>query len=156
MDFELLFKQELKDLYIATTWTASGGIDQTSQSAYGRAGRALRDQYGFMDEMFQAIGRGELSGPQINARMGLYADSAGAHFERVVNNDLPQLPHVPKDGSTRCLGRCNCTLDWQAVEGGWDVTWQLHAGESCPDCMRRNGKICQIRNGQVINPTVWD
>lgn len=156
MDFELLFKQELKDLYIASTWTAAGNPENTSFADYGRAGRALRDQYGFMHQMFETIGRGELSGPEIKNRLGMYAESSRALFERVVNAGLPQLPHVPGDGSTQCLINCNCTVEWQEVEGGWDVTWHLHAGESCPDCKRRDGKTIRIRGGRIENPDVWD
>lgn len=154
-DFQLMFKQELKDLYIASVWTATGSPKATTAANYGRAGRALRDQYQFMRDFFGEIEAGNKSLPEIKNQMNMYANSSTAIFERIATGDEPQLPYVPGDGSTQCRANCNCTVDWTSVEGGWDVTWQVNPGESCPDCLARNGQVIIIRNNQIVNPGIW-
>lgn len=157
-EFERLFKAEVKDLYIAATWTARG-TTQVSQADYGLAGRRLRDQYGFMHDFFQEIEAGNLTLAEIKARSGLYAKSSGQVLEQIgiSETDLPRLPAYPKDGTTRCLTNCNCTIRKVKVANGWDVYWDLNPGETCPDCKGRADRSpLQVRFGRIVNPEAWD
>lgn len=157
-DFERLFKAELKDNYIAAIWVANGE-PRGSQADYGLAGRRLRDQYQFMHGFFQQIEAGELTLDQIKARAGLYAKSSGQVLEQlgISEDDLPNLPAYPKDGSTQCHTNCNCTTRKERVENGWDVYWELNPGETCPDCRRReNNSPLRVRFGRILNPGDWD
>lgn len=156
-EFEALFKQEIKDVYILSVWTANGETSGT-QAQYGLAGRRLRDQYGFMHDFFQQIEAGELSLAEIKARSNLYANSAGQVLEQlgISEDDLPRLPAYPKDGSTQCLTNCNCTIEKEKVENGWDVYWELNPGETCPDCRRRaNNSPLRVRFGRILNASDW-
>lgn len=157
-DFEGLFKQELKDLYILSVWGVNGETSGT-QAQYGLAGRRLRDQYKFMHGFFQQVEAGELTLAEIKARSKLYANSAGQVLEQlgISEDDLPTLPHYPKDGSTRCVTNCNCTVRKVRVENGWDVYWDLNPGETCPDCRRReNNSPLRVRFGKILNASDWD
>lgn len=157
-DFERLFKQQVKDLYIAAGWTARGSIEATSQADYGRIGRMLRDQYSFTHDFFQEIEQGNLSLAEIKARARLYVESAGQALERIGVDEegLPRLPHYPKDGSTPCLVSDKCTLRKEKVQDGWDIYWELNPAEHCDTCRRRAANSpLRVRFGQVVNPEAW-
>jgi hypothetical protein len=156
-EFERLFKQELKDMYIASVWTSNGATRGT-QAQYGLAGRRLRDQYQFMHGFFQEIEAGNLSAEQIAARGGMYARSSSQVLEQLgaAEPGMPRLPHYPGDGSTSCLSNCNCGLRTVKVEQGYDVFWDLTAAEHCDDCRRRaNGSPLRVRFGRVTNAEAW-
>jgi hypothetical protein len=157
-EFQRLVKLEIKDLYIASTWTATGSPDATTFADYGRAGRRIRDQYAFLADFFDEIEAGDLSLAQIKSRAGMYANSSRQIMEEVANarDGLPQLPFSPGDGSTQCRSNCNCTLRKEQVDGGWDIYWELNPGESCPDCIRRQrNSPLRVRGGRITNPGVW-
>jgi hypothetical protein len=156
-EFERLFKQELKDMYIASVWTANGAT-QGTQAQYGLAGRRLRDQYGFMPGFFKEIEAGQLSIDQIKARAAMYPRSSSQVLEQLGASEpgLPRLPHYPGDGSTECLSNCNCGLRTVKVEQGYDVFWDLTTAEHCDDCRRRaNGSPLRVRFGRVTNSEAW-
>jgi len=156
-DYEMLFKQELKDNYIATVWTARGSTN-VGQRDYGLAGRRLRDQYQFAHGFFKDIEAGKLSLNEIKARSALYARSSRQVLEQVGNDQpgLPRLPHYPADGSTPCKTNDKCTVDVEAVENGFDVFWRLHPAEHCPTCVsRKNGSPLRVRFGVVENAGAW-
>lgn len=156
-EFERLFKQELKDMYIAGVWTANGAASAT-QAQYGLAGRRLRDQYQFMYGFFAEIQAGALSVEQIKARAAMYTRSSSQILEQLGTAEpgMPRLPYYPGDGSTRCLSNCNCSLATEKVEGGYDVYWNMAASEHCDDCRRRaSGSPLRVRFGRVTNAEAW-
>lgn len=156
-EFERLFKLEVKDMYIATVWTANGRTGAT-QAQYGLAGRRLRDQYQFMHGFFQEIQAGALSVEQITARAAMYARSSSQVLEQLgaAEPGMPRLPHYPGDGSTTCLSNCKCSLDTVKVEQGYDIFWRTSAAEHCDDCRRRaNAGALRVRFGRVTNGEVW-
>lgn len=154
-EFELLFKAELKDCYIGTAYVARGSTD-LSQRDYGKIGRRLRDQYGYMHDFFTEISEGKLTPAQIKARANLYAASARQILEEVGNSDdLPLLPHYPGDGSTRCHTNCACGIESEPAENGFDVHWRLNAAEHCGDCVKRSQRVLMVRFGKVVNPEAW-
>lgn len=157
-DYERLFKQQVKDLYIAAAWTARGSVEATTQADYGRVGRMLRDQYGYAHDFFQEIEAGKLSLAEIKARAGLYVESAGQALERIgIEGDgLPRLPHYPKDGSSPCRVNDKCTLRKERVADGWDIYWELNPAEHCEVCRRRAANSpLRVRFGAVVNPEAW-
>lgn len=157
VEFERLFKQELKDMYIAATWTANGRAG-ASQAQYGLAGRRLRDQYQFMFGFFAEIQAGALSPAQIKSRAAMYTASSRQVLEQLGASDagMPRLPAYPGDGSTSCLSNCNCGLRTVKVEQGYDVFWDMSAAEHCDDCRRRaNGSPLRVRFGRVTNGEAW-
>jgi hypothetical protein len=156
-EFEQLFKQELKDMYIASVWTANGRTGAT-QAQYGLAGRRLRDQYAFMHAFFKEIEAGNLSAEQVKARGAMYTRSSSQVLEQLgaAEPGMPRLPAYPGDGSTSCLSNCKCSISPQRVEGGYDIYWNMSAAEHCDDCRRRaNGSPLRVRFGRVTNSEVW-
>lgn len=156
-EFERLFKQELKDMYIASVWIANGEASAT-QAQYGLAGRRLRDQYQFMHAFFQEIERGELSPAQVTSRAAMYVASSRQVLEQLGNQEqgLPLLPAYPGDGSTTCLSNCKCSIDVRKVQQGYDVNWRTSAAEHCDDCRRRADRgPLRVRFGRVTNGEVW-
>ncbi len=157
-DYERLFKQELKDLYIASVWTATGSPEATTQRHYGLAGRRLRDQYGFVSDFFQEVEAGEMTINQIKARGALYARSSRQITEQIggQQDGLPLLPAYPADGSTICKTNDKCTLRTENVQNGFDVFWVLHPAEHCRDCVRRSANSpLRVRFGRVVNAGAW-
>jgi hypothetical protein len=153
-DLEGLFKQEVKDLYIAAAWTARGSVEATSQADYGRVGRMLRDQYGFAGDFLGEIRQGNLSLAQVKARAGLYVSSSRQALEAVgaAQEGMPSLPAMPGDGSSICKAQCHCRWDIVKVAGGFDCTWVVTAGESCATCVGRAGKWnpLRVRFGKIV------
>lgn len=155
--FEQLFKQELKDMYIASVWTANGRVGATP-AQYGLAGRRLRDQYQFMHGFFKEIEAGALSVEQIKSRGAMYARSSSQVLEQLGASEpgMPRLPAYPGDGSTSCLSNCKCSISPEKVEQGYDIYWQTSAAEHCDDCRRRaNRSPLRVRFGRVTNAEVW-
>jgi hypothetical protein len=153
-DFERLFKAEVRDLYVASGWTARGSIEATTYADYGRIGWMLRDQYGYTHEFFQEISQGNLSLEQIKARGRLYVASSRQAAEATAQNaaGMPQLPAQPGDGSTRCRTNCKCGWRIEKVKDGFDCFWELNPAEHCEDCKDRSEKWSplRVRFGQVV------
>ena len=119
-----------------------------TQSDWGRVGRALRDQYAYLHRFGEDIGTRmaearAYSETYIGNRFGMYGDSAQASLRRgevAAQGVVPsELPAMPGDGSTRCLGRCKCSWEFvRAGEGLVDAYWRLGATEQhCEDCILR-------------------
>ncbi len=105
-----------------------------------RIERNIAEQYKFLDkfasDIESAVVREGASLDFIPSRASLYAQSSGAEYwKQALNVDLPA---VPRDGSTQCLGNCQCQWDLQCADDGIVLaTWLLESGESCPDCKVR-------------------
>ena len=89
-----------------------------------------------------AAARGEMSEAAIKTRAELYALSTQATYHAARWGDW-ELPFVPCDGSSECLGRCRCSASVADNGDGSGVyTWTLGAGESerhCGTCPGRAG-----------------
>lgn len=87
-----------------------------------------------------------------NARAALYAQGIGQSYWKGATKMLP-LPAMPRDGTTACLGNCQCS--WSIVEldgeGNYDCTWTMSAAEHCQGCKQRaqDWAPLRIRNGRL-------
>jgi len=144
-DWQGLMRDEIKKQYINQYLVGRGGLNQMTQRDWGIIGRALRDQYRFLDGFAADVAAGKLSPAQIQARARMYVDAAHVALERgrAEAFGMPTLPAYPGDGQTQCLTNCRCNWDIQEVRDedgnviGWNATWVLdpHKQEvHCPDC----------------------
>jgi len=148
LEWRTEMRQAVKDLHVMALVISRGGEQgNVTQSEWGRVGRYLRDQYGYLDNFaHQLQQRAEMatlglanlqSQGYIATRSSLYGGNALASFWRGVTYGL--LPQVPGDGKTRCKTNCGCRLE---IEAGDTpdillVTWVMDpALENCEDCTR--------------------
>jgi len=141
-------KQAVKDLHISSLVISKGGErDSITFSEWGRVGRELRDQYGYLRKYaeqveqrvhMEAMGlENAYSLKYLQARSGLYSGNANATFWRGVTYNL--LPQVPGDGKTACKMNCGCLLRVEAGDTAntLHVYWVVNpALENCEDCIR--------------------
>jgi len=80
-DWQAQAARKLKSLHLASHAAARGGFGQLTAADYGRVGSTLRFVYGRLERFAGAAARGELSGPQIEARAALYSSHAAATHE---------------------------------------------------------------------------
>lgn len=113
-----------------------------------RIERDIERQYEFLDNFAADIEKAVLrEGASLNfipARAALYAQSSSAEYWRQATD--VDLPNVPGDGSTQCLGNCTCSIRLEceydaigsvvAVLAFWELD-PLHEENHCPDCPRR-------------------
>lgn len=117
------------------TGQESSEIDAAGQK------RVLADvvkQLGFLDNFTLEI-QGEREFQRgWNARAAMYADAVGMSYY-AGKFKMWALPALPRDGSTQCLSRCNCSWDVQelAGDGNADAYWRLGPSESCQTCLER-------------------
>jgi hypothetical protein len=112
----------------------------------------LQAQLEFLQSWRDGLDAGTLDGEAIRRRSRMYLDNAQASLQESKTQALGFiLPAYPKDGSTQCLGNCRCRWDIRAVEGGYDCTWRIRPGETCPTCDARSllWNPIQVRNGIV-------
>lgn len=145
-EWVMAMRQEIKTQYINQYVMARGGLGNMTQADYGRVGRMLRTQYGYLNEFGAAMTNNpQWSERYIAARSQLYLNSSTQAYE-VANQmarGLPPLPAYPGDGKTVCLSNCNCYWDIREDEEAWYCTWMLTASEHCPDC---------VDNSRMYNP----
>jgi hypothetical protein len=83
-----------------------------------------------------------MSEAAIKARSALYAGAVRATYALARWGDW-ELPWVPGDGSSECLGNCRCSASVKDNEDGTGVyTWVLGAGAAerhCTTCPTRAG-----------------
>ncbi len=81
-----------------------------------------------------------------NARAAMYAEQVGASAY-AGKFKMWALPAMPRDGSTQCLSRCNCSWDVQELEGDGnaDAYWRLGPSESCQTCLERAQQWSPLR-----------
>lgn len=80
--WERAFALQLKDLHLQEAALARGGWQNMTQADFGRVGRLLRDQYGFLHDFAQDIATGEYSSEKTLWRAGLYASSGREAYWR--------------------------------------------------------------------------
>lgn len=81
-----------------------------------------------------------------NARAAMYADAVGASYYAGAFK-MWALPALPRDGSTQCLSRCNCSWDVQELEGegNADAYWRVGPTEHCQTCLERAKQWAPIK-----------
>jgi hypothetical protein len=119
-------------------YMAGAGTTELEQSDQRRLMQDLRAQLGFLDNFTVEIQAADEFQKGWNARARMYADAVGmSHYRGQFR--MWALPAVPRDGSTQCLSRCNCS--WEIVElegeGNADAYWRLGPSESCQTCVER-------------------
>jgi hypothetical protein len=87
-------------------------------------------------------------------RAALYAMAVKQDFWTGRTRFLP-LPAMPGDGTTQCLGNCNChwQIEWiDEAAGDADAYWIMTAGEHCQTCAVRAAEWApyRIRQGFVV------
>ncbi len=114
----------VKQAHIDLAVLGRGGRSQMTPTDWGRVGREIRDQYGYLGRFADATP--ELSEAQSAARSGMYVEAATQSYERAnaAAQGVPELPAYPGDGES-CLGgvMCRCAWDIQETEDGWECTW---------------------------------
>jgi hypothetical protein len=139
-EWQTIVRQELKDSYIQQYVLGKGGLEQMAAADWGSIGGMLAEQYRYLDAFAAEIAAGNLSAAQIEARLGMYFESANEAYERANARayGVPELPDYPGSGNTVCLTRCGCHWEFAETEGGWNCYWRLDpAKENCPDCQER-------------------
>lgn len=111
--------------------------------------RLLKDvsvQLGFLDNFTVEIQAAAEFQKGWNARAAMYAEQTGASYYSGTFK-MWALPAMPRDGSTQCLSRCNCSWDVQELdgEGNADAYWRLGPSESCQQCIERAQQWSPLR-----------
>lgn len=131
-------RQVVKDVHGAEYAFGRGGLRAMESRDWGIIGRTVRDEYGHLQDFAREVERGGLSTAQISARGALYTEAGSATMERgrTEARGMPPLDQYPGDGQTECQRQCNCSLDIEPVDAGWEVTWQIgnSPSGSCGDC----------------------
>lgn len=141
--FVLGMRQQVKDAYINQYLLAGGGRNAMTPADWGRIGREIRDQYGFLDKFAVDIQQGKLTAAQIQARSNQYINGSTQMFERsnALARGLPDLPQYPADGNQDCHSNCKCNWDIQDRGTSWECVWVLDAAaEHCDTCIENAGK----------------
>lgn len=141
-DWQLQMRNEMRAMHNAAAMVAKGGREQMTPADWGRVGRELRDQYGYLDKWAAQIANGEapLDG-RANVRAKLYGQAARGTYEqerRAVaadkgNDEEMRILHakesckgcisfagywaplgaLPKIGSQDCTTNCLCTFEYR-------------------------------------------
>lgn len=131
-------RQVVKDVHGAEYAFGRGGLHAMESRDWGIIGHTVRDEYGHLQDFAREVEQGGLSTAQINARGALYTEAGSATMERgrTEARGMPRLDQYPGDGGTECQRQCNCSLDIEPVEDGWEITWQIgnSPSGSCADC----------------------
>lgn len=114
--WERAVRMELKHIHLYSATLAKGGSMQLSQADFGRIGRELRDQYGFLREFADQIASGKqpVDG-RLTSRARLYAQSGRATFHLTERAEMERR--------------------------GWDLEENvLAASEHCGGCLEETAK----------------
>lgn len=138
----------LSYLHQAVAGTRDDDERELTQADYRRMETAIGKQYeyldGFMDDITAAVEKKGASLDFIPNRAALYAKAAEAEYWKQATN--VDLPAIPRDGSTQCLGNCQCSWDLSCNDdGSVDATWVLGEADHCPDCVQRSQEWNPLR-----------
>ncbi|MEO8608901.1 MAG: hypothetical protein ABI690_13500 [Chloroflexota bacterium] len=154
-DWEQLLRQEIKATFIQEAIVGRGGRASMTPSDWGTVGRALRDQYAYLDGFRQDIEDGLLSEAQIRARSHLYFLASKAAFERgqaaAWGIDLPGYPTV----DTICQTGDKCYWNIRRIDDRTVLaSWVRTAAESCATCLQRADDWAELEyvNGVLKTP----
>lgn len=114
--FQRAMMEQLKNLHLATAVLGAGGWDQANARLYGRVGRKLRDEYGYLNRFVRQIDAGELSAKQIVERAKLYADNGYGQYWSERDRGMRRA-NVNEERLRTESGACNICLNAEAQ--GW-------------------------------------
>ena len=101
--------------------------------------RAVDAQLKYLQGFVADVRAGRLSEAQIAARAELYAGATRGTYYAARWGEW-ELPWVPGDGSSECLGRCRCSASVVDSGAGSGVyTWVLGGEQHCTTCPARAG-----------------
>jgi hypothetical protein len=112
-------QQTIKVSQLAASVLAHGGAEQMTFSHYGSAGRAIRDQYGYLRNFADDVanGRQPLNGG-LTARAGQYGQVARIAFEREYGRDQQQRGYQ-FERNVLGAARDHCSLCPELSARGW-------------------------------------
>lgn len=133
-DFAAEMRKIVKIVHVAQFELGKGGRNAITATDRGIIGRALRDQYAFLDsfqrDIEAAVKAGTVNGEQIANRAALYVEDGVAMHERAAAEargvELP--PESPP-----VHNRCRCSWRW-SIEDGKHVAYWVLGDAPCPQC----------------------
>lgn len=142
-DWQITMREELRQMHALQVVVGAGGqADQVHANDWLRLGAELQKQDRYLENFAHDIVNNGMSGDAIASRAALYARGTQASFYREASPVT--LPAEPRDGSTPCLGNCDC--EWDIAFEYDDVgnpiavlaTWKLGSTEKhCDVCPAR-------------------
>lgn len=149
------WRREFEKLIIehhAAAYFSGQGANGLTPTGDRVLGQALEKQIDYLAGFAEQVE--DLSEAQARARAALYAGSLRATYTKGQTEGW-DIPVAPGDGSSECLGNCQCTLRLDVLseeQGDANVHWDTHAKEDCPTCTRRGaGSPYRIRGGQWLD-----
>lgn len=134
---------EVKQMHIATSIIARGGLDRMGQREWGRVGARIRDQYKYLDNFVNQIDSGaqSMDGRLLN-RAAMYAYATRGTFENQRRANMTEdgytqerrvlhakehcdsckglaalgwqpINTLPAIGEADCKSNCRCTFDYR-------------------------------------------
>lgn len=127
-------------LHQAVAGTTDDDARELTSADYRRIEADIARQYEFLHkfagDIEQAVIEPGASLDFVPSRAAMYAGSSESEYWRQATD--VELPAMPRDGSTRCLGNCQCSWDLQHdADGNVLATWVLGDADHCPDCEQR-------------------
>lgn len=140
--WEMEVRERVKLVYLTEYMLARGGKNVMTFADYGRVGRMLRDQYGYLRRFTDDVLDGKLSEAQLADRTGKYFESSTYAYERgrAAAYEGLTLPCYPGDGGTVCLMRCRCRWEIRETKTRWTCRYRTSTAESCPGCLERKAR----------------
>ncbi len=145
--WELELRDVVKQVHGTMYVFGRGGRNAMTPSDWGKVGREVRDQYGFLHQFSAEVAGGNLSPAQVAARSRLYVHAGVTAHGRGVMGAFGglSLPAQPGEG-TACMSRCRCHWDIQESETAWEATWVLDGGaQHCAGCLGRADEYAPYR-----------
>jgi len=104
-DWQEAMRQQIMDEYTRQYLAGVGGEGEMKDRDWDRLNDLIEEQYAYLDNFAEEIGDGLLSPGQIEVRAKMYVDSAQQAYWAGVQSakEMPALPALPGDGSTRCM-----------------------------------------------------
>lgn len=114
----------------------------------------LAAQFGYLGRFRLAIQEATEWQAGWQTRASSYAQSIKIPYWHGATKLLP-LPAMPGDGTSQCLGACQCVWDIETIHEGrqdYDCRWKLGAADHCQTCRIRARRWAplQIRGGKLV------
>lgn len=138
-EFRAGMRVALRNAHVAEYALGRGGVNAMTPSDFGKVGRALRDQYAYLNRFALEIEAGMLSEAQAAARASTYTGAGVTSFEQgqasAWGATTPILPGQDCYG----MGNCRCSLSYKETETTIEITWNLGGTNPCPVCQQHAG-----------------
>jgi hypothetical protein len=148
-DFHTRMQDSIRLSFIhqAIAGTKDADERELTQADLQRIEGKIAEQYqyldGFMDKIEAAVQKDGASLEFIANQASMYAGSSEQEYWQQATN--VDLPHTPRDGSTRCLSNCQCSVRLECVRDdkgkviAVNAYWETEANP-CPDCEARGSE----------------